>query len=100
MTSNLLILFSQAGQGNFGHEGRPGQVGGSAPNNGKSNLSGSNLRETELNIRNEKTEHIFLYGKDGTILDSLDTQNVSGDVAPWVDDSDMMTKAKGGIITH
>jgi len=86
-----LIPRGGAGSGNFGHSGRPGEVGGSASQGGASGLVGSlralpaGMIEKMLNIRNDPTESVTIFTPDGIITagatgdDKIVTMDISLD---------------------
>lgn len=66
------------GSGHFGHEGRPGKVGGSQPDDGASSRSPydgwpvSDLMKIEEEIADKSYESVFVVGRDGVKFDKTD----------------------------
>lgn len=69
----FLVQRGGPGSGNFGHAGRPGEVGGSQSQGGVSELIGSlralpaGMIEKMLSIRNDPTESVTIFTPDGRI---------------------------------
>lgn len=94
LLTNLLktaLKIGGPGSGHFGHAGRPGLVGGSAP----SKLS-SRLNEIEKNISNHSTEHTYVFDKRGNSL----IENRIGDEFSVGFSKEEVAKFNGAILTH
>ena len=57
------------GSGNFGHEGRPGEVGGSGEGGGsitgRDTIGHNKIKQIESQIHSRSSEHAAIYSKDG-----------------------------------
>ena len=68
----LSILKGSASSGNFGHAGRPGKVGGSAPSKGKGKISkpkkskgGKDYQRFHDSVRDKRYTDLGLLGEQG-----------------------------------
>jgi len=81
------------GSGNFGHAGRPGMRGGSAPKGG--GAWSPVIEQKEQEIINAPIEHGIVVAEDGTVL--VETSGRSNSIKfTWEETS----KMKGAILTH
>lgn len=87
------------GSGNFGHEGRPGEVGGSGPGGGsitgRDTAGHQKIKDIEGQIHSNSSEHAAVYTKEGkqVIVKGGDAHSVS------FTDAELL-EMKDSILTH
>lgn len=81
------------GSGNFGHAGRPGERGGSAPKGSTATNLQTALRNAESAIRGRSDEHLYLFDRDGNEIFSTVGNAESVGIASGVETT-------GATMTH